>query len=164
MSSIYDINIDYLNIEAMLEENGGEITEEIQAAITINAEEFSSKAENYCKFIANLKAEAESNKAEAERIAAKAKRKQKLAESLNESLLNAMLVRGVKKENYGTFTLSIRETTKVVVDADVETIPDEYKRVKTTIEPNKVAIGDALKNGKTIEGCYLQKNNSLTIK
>ena len=47
---------------------------------------------------------------------------------------------------------------------DVDGLPEEYLRQKTTIEPDKDAIKKALKAGAVISGCELKSNASATVK
>ena len=54
-------------------------------------------------------------------------------------------------------TLSMRPGTPKVVIANDKEIPPEFLRTK--VEPDKVAIRDALKDGATIPGCFLSNGS-----
>lgn len=55
-----------------------------------------------------------------------------------------------------------RKSTAVEVAEGAE-LPDEYMRVKTTREPDKVALKDALKAGTVIQGATLVEQMNMTI-
>ena len=55
-------------------------------------------------------------------------------------------------------------TSKSVKVDDASILPDEYKRVKTTIEADKAKLAKALKNGETFEGVWVIEKPSLRIK
>ena len=59
--------------------------------------------------------------------------------------------------------LSVRTSKTVEVSADVNTLPEQYKRVKTTVEADKKALKDAIKAGEHIDGVELIENYSLGI-
>ena len=74
--------------------------------------------------------------------------------------------KAIKEESKQTPRLSVsfRHTKKVEVDADMlDDIPDQYLRFKDP-EPDKKAIGDALKAGEVIPGCELVESVSMIIK
>jgi chromosome segregation ATPase len=165
MSNLYEISQDYAAIIAAVEEAEGELTPELEEALAANGEDFAAKIENYLKAIRNFEADAAACKEEAARFKAKEERAKKTAERLKESVMAAMQQRGIQKQDFGNLTASVRKTERVVVDDDlIATLPDDFKRVKTTIEPDKTALKTALKAGATIEGAQLVDNYSLNIK
>lgn len=70
---------------------------------------------------------------------------------------------GLKSIKGESSTLSIRRSEQVVVN-NPEYIPENFKRIKTTIEADKAAIKEALKSGEEIEGCYIVENFSLNVR
>lgn len=61
-------------------------------------------------------------------------------------------------------TLKEPSTVKVVIEDGV-TVPGQYLRTKTIVEPNKEKIKVALKEGETIPGAHLEKSDpTLLIK
>lgn len=163
--NLYEISQDYAAIIAAVEEAEGELTPELEAAMAANGEDFAAKIENYLKAIRNYEADAAACKEEAARFKAKEERAKKTADRLKESVLAAMQQRGIQKQDFGNLTAAVRKTERVVVDDDlIASLPDDFKRVKTTIEPDKTALKTALKAGVTIEGAQLVDNYSLNIK
>lgn len=165
MSKLYEINEEYAAIIAAVEEAEGELTPELEEALAANGEDFDNKIENYIKAVRNYEADAEAFKAEAASFKAKSDRAAKTAERLKGTIAAAMQLRGIEKERFGNFTASFRKSEKVVVDEDaLAELPDDYKRVKTTVEADKTALKTALKAGMAIEGVTLVENKSLQIK
>ncbi|SEN95402.1 virus Gp157, partial [Peptostreptococcus russellii] len=60
--------------------------------------------------------------------------------------------------------LAIRTSKAVEISADINTLPDEYKRVKTTVEANKTELKKALQSGEHIDGVEIVENYSLNIR
>ena len=119
------------------------------------------KIENIGCFIKNLEADAAAIKAEAKNLAARAKAAENKAEHLREYLQFCL---GGEKFNTPRLAVSFRHSKKVEVDPDrLYDIPEEYLRYKEP-EPDKKAIGDALKAGQEIPGCELVENVSMIIK
>lgn len=119
-----------------------------------------AKIENVALWIKNLEADIkaldEQEKAFKER---KAKAKNK-AESLKKYLTSAL---DGQKFSTSKCVVSFRKSTKVNV-LDESIIPTEYMTEKVTREPNKTAIGDAIKTGMEIPGCELVQNINPTVK
>lgn len=119
------------------------------------------KISNIACWIKDCKAESEAIKAEKQAL----EKRQKVAENKAESLKNFLRVylNGEKFKD-GRCSISYRKSTSTKIDEnlDVNTLPDEYKRVK--IEADKTAIKDALSAGIEIKGCSLVENTSVIIK
>ena len=76
--TLYDLTTEQMVINRMLEENGGELTPELEQALMITEENLSVKTEGYCKAIAIYKGEVETLKAEIDRLTAKKKTAEKV--------------------------------------------------------------------------------------
>ena len=118
--------------------------------------------------ISNIACLVKDCKAEADAIREEKKNLDKrlaVAENRAESLKNFLRVylNGEKFKD-GRCSISYRKSTSTKIDAelDVNTLPDEYKRVK--IEADKTAIKNALDAGIEIEGCTLVEKTSVIIK
>lgn len=138
-------------------ETGEIIDIEKLEALTMERDE---KIENVACWIKNLEADIkaldEQEKAFKER---KAKAKSK-AESLKKYLASAL---DGQKFSTSKCMVSFRKSTKVNV-LDESIVPAEYMTEKVTREPNKTAIGDAIKAGIEIPGCTLVQNINPTVK
>ena len=119
------------------------------------------KVENIGLFIKNLEADAKAIKEESKNLAARAKAAENKAEHLRNYLEFCL---GGEKFQTPRLSVSFRHAKKVEVDPDMlDAIPEQYLRFKDP-EPDKKAIGDALKAGEEIPGCGLVDSVSLIIK
>lgn len=160
-NSLYTISADFRSICDALEENGGELTPEIEEALTLVESSFLVKAENYIEAIALYQAKAE---VVAERIAT-FQRIKKTAENiekrLKERLLQAMMTIEKDKVEVGIRKLSIRNSQAVNI-YDEAIIPNHYIKVETKVD--KDALRRDLKAGLVVEGAELVTNKSLQIR
>lgn len=119
------------------------------------------KIENIGCYVKNLEADAKAIKEESRNLAARAKAAENKAEHLRQYMQFCL---GEEKFQTPRLSVSFRHTKKVEVDADMlDAIPDQYLRFKDP-EPDKKAIGDALKAGEVIPGCGLVDSVSMIIK
>lgn len=162
MATLYDIESEQLRIFNELTENGGELTEELEAALRLNAENFEAKAEGYIKAIRNNLSDAEAYKAEMERLAAKKKTAENTAKYLKERLQEGMQIMGEEKRKVGTFSLRL-STSKAVEVTDMEALDEKYL-VFAEPKVNKTAIKDAIKAGEEVKGAMLVENVSVVIR
>ena len=122
--SIFDIDRELLDIFEELEENGGELTPEIEEKLKLNEEEITSKVKNYVEYINKLKADKAAIKAEKDRLAALDKSKDNTIKSLTNLVLYAINAfgkedkKGKKFFDWGTGKVSIRPSVSVEVDTN----------------------------------------------
>lgn len=60
-------------------------------------------------------------------------------------------------------TLRFRKSSSVEI-TDSESLPEQFLRTKTVVEPDKTAIKNALKAGEKIQGAQLVESRNLQIK
>ena len=73
-----------------------------------------------------------------------------------------MVMTGIVEDTIGNYKLKISKSKpSVVIDCEPNTLPKSCQKIK--IEPNKVLIGELLKNGEDIEGCKIKQNHTLKI-
>lgn len=119
--SIHSIQEDYFSVIRELEENGGELTEELQERIQIAEADFEGKAEAYVKVISVLESDTDAIVKEVERLAKLSTSKTNTAKRLKETLLNALTLFGTKDKKgiwryeKPTFKLSTRKSTSTEV-------------------------------------------------
>lgn len=154
--------IEYDNrLEGIVDPETGEITD---AGIEqLEQMDLENKLENVGCWIKDLQAEAEAIKADIKRQTDRMKRKERKAERLKDYLLYKL---DAHKFETARVAVSFRKTESVYVDDGdtLDTLPDQYKRIKTTVEPDKTAIKAALKAGEQITGCDLVTKISCTVK
>lgn len=107
-------------------------------------------------------------KAQAKRLKEHADREDALVTKLQEYLIKVLttLHPDETRFSFDTHELTSRKSTVVDIDADLDPqhdLPEEYVRTKTTYEPDKAAIKEALKARKQVPGCSLIERRSWTV-
>ena len=157
--TLYEINEAIRNaIELGYDPETGEILD--ASALEQLQMDRDEKIENICLYIKDLAAEASAIKAEEQALAERRKASERKGDSLKR-YLQAML--DGQKWKSSKAVVSYRKTQSVVVD-DLDAIPTDFMRIKTTSEPDKVAIKDALKDGKEVAGVHLEEGQSMSVK
>lgn len=139
--NIYQIEQGLLEIFDEIEENGGEITPEIEELLSVHQEEFKDKIENYTNVIKSLENDMKSIKEEQARLKTLYDRKEKTSNKLKEIIINAIeefgdtKKSGVKYVDYGIGEVSIRKTKAVELNDNL--ISDIGKYLERIITFNK---------------------------
>jgi hypothetical protein len=153
-------------ISAMLDVADEDLTEEQRALMSEYLDELGSqeqdKIDAFAQFVRMESARADALKAEANRLAARAKTAQNRLDFLRMRYLQAMQVAGLQKVRGQVYSMSVR-TTDVVQITDEQALPQEYVTQKITTAPDKVALKDALKSGAVVPGAQLAKSYSLRV-
>lgn len=133
--NIWEIQQDLLAIFDELEENGGELTEELEEKLAISQDNFKSKVEGYVNVIKQIKSDIAAIDQESKRLAELKKSKNAVIERLTKVLVPAIQNFGdVSKSgsafvDYGTGKVSIRNSQKVELDDDkIDAISSEFNR------------------------------------
>ncbi len=131
--NLYQIEQDLLELYAQVEENGGEITPEIEERLKITQENFTNKLENYTRFVKVLEGDIALMDSEIERINKLKQTRQNLVNRLELSMLNALKLFGNKDPKKDiwrfdliTFKLSTRQSQSVEI-LDETVIDSKYK-------------------------------------
>lgn len=125
MANIYQIKQELLAIFDELEENGGELTPELEEQLNISQEEFKSKIKDYSNVVKMLENDIIDIKAEKARLNDLQKSKEKTIERLKKIMIDAIELfgdttkSGSKYLDYGTGKVSIRNTQVVEVEEDI---------------------------------------------
>lgn len=152
--TIYEIDQAIMNC---IDETGEVIDLEQLMALQMDKEQ---KLENIACWIIDLKAEADAIKAQEAVLKGRREVTEKKAERLKMWLSDMLCGQPMKSDRVA---VSFRKSTAVEIEAGAE-IPEEYQVQKVTVTPDKKAIGDALKNGILIPGCWLAERNNMTVK
>jgi len=158
MASIYQIRREIEDFEYECDPETGELLNALEWDKLNMA--YEEKVENIACFIKNLTSDIADFKAEEANLAARRKTLERKAEFLKRLLLDNM---DGQKFSTVKCAVSFRKSEAVQVD-DVNHIPAEMLRIKTTYEPDKTAIKAAIKSGREINGCRLVENTSIQIK
>lgn len=125
MSNIFNIKQELLAIFDELEENGGELTPELEEQLNITQEEFRDKIKSYSNVVKMLENDIVDIKAEKARLNDLQKSKEKTIERLKKIMIDAVELfgdttkSGGKYLDFGTGKVSIRNTQVVEVEEDV---------------------------------------------
>jgi len=101
MSSLWNITQEFLSLASLIEEAGGEATDEVLEELAISRENFSHKAENYARLILKWESEIEAASAEEKRIKAIKKTKENSVARMKDTLKAALLILGHEDSKTG---------------------------------------------------------------
>ena len=167
MAALWQLTQEELSFISLMEENGGEVNDELLEELAIRRDNWQHKAEAYAKFILKLESEADAAAAEIKRIQAIKKAKENTVARLKETLLNALMIfeqedaKGIRRFETPLCKLSTRKSQSVEV-LDEQELPDAFWVVKR--EVSKTAISAAIKEGEQVPGAQLKENLSLQIR
>ena len=168
--TIYDIDNEFATkmneLLEIFDEETGEVTdidrfEELKKALDGLAEERKQKISNVACWYKSLVAEAEAIKTEKQNLAKRQQAVENKAESLKKYLEYAL--QGEKFED-ARCKISYRTSESITFadGFDYSKLPTEFQKV--TVEPNKVELKKAIKDGQGFAGVFLQKKTSTIIK
>jgi hypothetical protein len=104
--SLYEISSELLELEAQIEENGGELTEELEEAFDSLLGKQVEKIDNYAALVRTVELRGETRKAEAARMATLAKRDENLAKRLKDILKDHFVAHDMKRIDGSRFTVT----------------------------------------------------------
>jgi hypothetical protein len=116
--SMYDIRIEHLQIMQMIEDNEGEITEEIEQQLALTQDQFETKALSYGFVVKHFDDEASVISKEIKRLQDRLQKVNKAQEEFKERLSAAMQQFGVEKIETPTLKLSFRKSSSTEVSED----------------------------------------------
>ena len=168
--NIYEIDNEFATkmneLLEIFDEETGEVTdidrfEELKKALDGLAEERKQKISNVACWYKSLVAEANAIKEEKQKLAKRQAACENKAESLKKYLEYAL--QGEKFED-ARCKISYRTSESITFadGFDYSKLPTEFQKV--TVEPNKVELKKAIKDGQGFAGVFLQKKTSTIIK
>lgn len=175
MASLYELQGDLLQIEYALEENGGELTDELAELLTDTELSIKQKADGYRAVIAKFNDKVDAVDKEIKRLQDIKKTAKNAEKRLKEYILGVMGIYGLKKIE-GQLCSMTRTTTKsldvneeLLLEAHNEKIAKlqeelpEYLTVE--IKVSKTAIKNKFKDSDLLPaGCAYVENDSLRIR
>ena len=167
MQNIYNLTTDIIALgDRLLEsvdEETGEVNEEIANALSVKQEQFPQVAQQFgslYRYLENLEDDYDKEikrlKEEKDKVKA---RKESLKEQLDIAFqrLNIVKVDGVHCK------ISYRKSIETLVD-ETQDIPDEYMNIKITKTPNKTKIKQDLQQGVVLDFAQLVEKQNIQIK
>ena len=160
--TLYEINQAIIDLyDNMVEPETGEVSDDFEHLLDMLDMARGEKIENIGLLIKDLKAESEAIKAEVKKLQDRARAAENKAERLKNYLAYNLGGEGFRTPKVA---ISFRNTQSVEVEPEAwQFLPDKYLRKKDP-EPDKKAIGDALKKGYAVPGCKLVDNRSMIIR
>lgn len=139
-----------MDIEKILEENGGELTPEIEAEYDrIHGDNFPKIVEDRVRFIKRMEAMSDGLKAEAAAMILIAKSKRSAADQVRRTLVAEMGLKGQRKILTGPWTVSLAKTPARITlkeGTDLADIESNLKRhIPETWELDKMEVRKSLK-------------------
>lgn len=122
MANIFNIQQDFIDISNELEDNGGELTPELEEKLQVTQESFKDKIKSYSNVIKMLETDIKSIKEEKNRLNDLQKSKENTIEKLKNIVVSAIEEfgdtnrSGNKFVDYGTGKISIKNTQAVEVE------------------------------------------------
>lgn len=162
--NLYDINNEIEqavnNIMDSMNPETGEVDESLVHVLEDLQMQKEEKLDNLGAYIKNLLAEAKMLKAEEDALKARRESKEKQASNLKNYL--ASVLDGKPFES-SRVAISWRKSDEVQVE-DIDLLPEEFVKSKTTYDADKTAIKKAIKAGQEVRGAWLKEKNNIQIK
>ena len=162
MKSLFEIGNEYLEIYRLLEDNGGEITPEIETALAINKSNLQEKSQNYISLIKEIEGRSQTVEIEIKRLQALKKRNDTFVLKLKENIANAMRMLEIDEIRTDLNKINFRKSKSVQIE-DIEMLPNDCVIIEK--KPiSKTELKKRIENGEAINGVSLIENLNLQIK
>lgn len=159
--SLYDINAEQRALIDEIEASEGELTPEIEQALIINEKNRNQKSIAYLEVLSSKKMFNSMVDDEIKRLQALKKRNLKVIGKLEDNLLLAVKTFG--SYQVGLQTFGTRKSNALIVEVDVNELPELYRTKKLTITPDKKALKEAIQSGEEIDGVRIEERQNLKI-
>lgn len=159
--NLFNIKQEYINLVNTIIDNNGELSPELSQALAINETELKEKAINYGYVIRSFEYENDIIDAEIKRLKALKEQKEKAIQKLKDAVSDAMNLYGIEKVESPELKLSFRKSESIEIS---ENLDKRFMIEKVTLQPDKVAIKEAIKKGEQVDGAVLVINQNLQIK
>ena len=123
--------------------------------------EFNEKAISLIHVTKNIDSDILAIDYEIKRLSDLKKAKMNAINSMKDYLRTNMQATGITKIECPLFTISLGKPRKIAEVTDVDKLPPEYIRIKTSVTPVKADILKALKSGEDIPGAELAESKPL---
>jgi hypothetical protein len=161
--SLFHIQQEHLNLISLIEDNEGEVNEEILQQLALTEENFKEKAVSYSNIVKVLEYDVNSIDEEIKRLQEIKKKKAKAAESFETTLSAAMRQFKIPEIKTPTRNITFRKSESVEI-VDESKIPAFYKKQKIETTINKTDIKMVIKSGAVVPGAQLVTKQNIQIK
>jgi len=160
-TTIFEIGNEYQNIISLIEQNNGEITDDLHEAYINSRDELNNKAKAYIYVIRNKENLISNIDAEIDRLKEMKKRTENEIDRIKNYLSMAV-------DTFGNFETGLHKISnrisKSVEITDCNKLPKEYLKEKIEISADKTDIKKAIESGVNISGALLVTKSNLQIK
>jgi len=155
MPRLYEAAEAVADLEATLLENGGEITDELDAEYAQAIATVEGKMAGCVALIRQFETEAEALKIERARLDAMIRTRENGARRVKNLVMQALSIMGADEARtpLGRFKIQYA-APPLVLRYEAEALPDHFKRV--TVEANKQALAEALRSGDPDAALYAE--------
>ena len=166
MKSLYEISKEATHLMLQIEEAEGELTPEVEKALTINQNELKTKGVNYGLVVLNIQSEIDAIDHHIERLTQRKKAKLKHIEQLETRLKDAMDLYNITEVSDPLVTIKVLKNPASIEIVNSAQVPAKFKKTKTTTTTtiDKQALKTALKiakdTGESIPGAILIEDNT----
>lgn len=160
-TTLYEIEQTYINLVEQLMND--EVTPELEEALQIAEKDLQTKGIAYANVIKQMDAECDIIDLEIERLTKLKKARENASNRLKERIKQAMILFDKSEIKTPLIKLSFRKSEAVIVH-DVNQLPQMFKTIKVTEQPDKTKIKEAIKSGVDVIGCEIIENLNLQIK
>jgi len=161
---LYEITEEYQRVFEELSENGIFDQETIDNTLSPITQSFEDKAKNVVAYIKNVEQEIVALQNHKENIDSRIKAYKKEFENLKNYLKNNMINMNINKISCPFFDIIVKDSNPSLITEDELNIPPEYITTKTDVIVDTERLKRDIKNGLVLDGIYIKKNKSLTIK
>ena len=145
-----------------MEDNGGEITPEIETALAINKSNLQEKSQNYISLIKEIEGRSRTVEIEIKRLQALKKRNDAFVLKLKENIANTMRMLEIDEIRTDLNKINFRKSKSVQIE-DVEMLPNDCVIIEK--KPiSKTELKKRIENGEVINGVSIIENLNLQIK
>jgi hypothetical protein len=160
-TTIFEIGNEYQNIISLIEQNNGEMSDDLHEAYINSRDELNNKAKAYIYVIRNKENLISNIDAEIDRLKEMKKRTENEIDRIKNYLSMAV-------DTFGNFETGLHKISnrisKSVEVTDYNQLPKEYLKEKIEISADKTAIKKAIESGENISGALLVTKSNLQIK
>lgn len=164
MASLYEIDRDIQafidGLFEMADENG-EVDIDMDILENLK-EQRQTKLENIALYIKNLASDAQAIKEEEITLAERRKRLERKCERLKGILVRSMMENNEKELSSARYSAKIRDS-KATEIFDMNSLPNEYLKMKIEYSPDKTAIKKAIESGTEVAGARIIVNHNLKL-
>lgn len=173
--TLFDLTDEQLQIEAALEEAGGELTPELEQAMGANCEALATKVDGYNAILRKADLQTDAIDAEIKRLQDLKRSKQNAVKSLKAYLLWVMQTQGIERLEGTLCKISRRKTKSVEIYDEalllkgVQGAVDELNAklpawCSVDLKVSKTEIKRAIEGGVPMQGARMADGESLIVK